>query len=597
MALRIEDYGLIGDRQTTALVGKDGSIDFLCLPRFDSDPCFAALLGTSDNGRWLIAPEGEIIKTHRYYREDTLVLETEMTTATGTIRLTDCMVPHPHDTTRLVRQVTGLDGNVDMKTELVFRFGFGKIVPWVQRLPDGKGITAVAGPDMVVIWSEVELEGRDHHTAGEFSVAAGETVTFGLEWLQSHRRVPHEFDVKASIATATEKWQSWARRVPVEGRWVEIVKRSLITLKALTHWETGGIVAAATTSLPEELGGERNWDYRYCWLRDASFTLQAFLAAGYREEAKAWRLWLDRAVAGNPDDIQIMYGIAGERRLAEWTVDWLAGYENSRPVRVGNAAAEQRQLDVYGELLDTLYQGHKGGLKHDENSWQVRCNLLGNLETIWAEPDEGIWEVRGGRQQFVHSKVMAWVAFDRAIRSIEEFGYEGPVECWRGIRQQIHDQVCAHGFDTSMNSFVQAYGSTLLDASLLLLTMVGFLPPDDPRMIGTVAAIERDLLQDGFVRRYNTSGGNDGLSGTEGVFLACSFWLVDNYTLMGRKDDAEELFGRLIALRNDLGLFSEEYDTKNKRQIGNFPQAFTHVALVNAALRMHAAEHGKPAPL
>jgi GH15 family glucan-1,4-alpha-glucosidase len=596
MALRIEDYGLIGDRQTTALVGKDGSIDFLCLPRFDSDPCFAALLGTRENGRWLIAPEGEIVKTHRYYRDDTLVLVTEMTTATGTIRLTDCMVPHPHDTTRLVRQVTGVAGKVDMKTELVFRFGFGKIVPWVQRLSNGKGLTAVAGPDMVVVWSDIELEGRDHHTSGEFSVAAGETVTFGLEWLQSHRRVPHAFDVKASIATATEKWQSWARRVPVEGRWVEIVKRSLITLKALTHWETGGIVAAATTSLPEDLGGERNWDYRYCWLRDASFTLQSFLAAGYRDEAKAWRLWLDRAVAGNPDDIQIMYGVAGERRLAEWQVDWLPGYENSRPVRVGNAAAEQRQLDVYGELLDTLYQGHKGGLKHDENSWQVRCNLLGNLERIWAEPDEGIWEVRGGRQQFVHSKVMAWVAFDRAIRSIEEFGYEGPVERWRGIRQQIHDQVCAHGFDTSMNSFVQAYGSTLLDASLLLLTMVGFLPPEDPRLIGTVAAIERDLLQDGFVCRYNTSGGNDGLSGTEGVFLACSFWLVDNYTLMGRKDDAEELFGRLIALRNDLGLFSEEYDTKNKRQIGNFPQAFTHVALVNSALRMHAAEHGKLAP-
>jgi GH15 family glucan-1,4-alpha-glucosidase len=597
MALRIEDYGLIGDRQTTALVGKDGSIDFLCLPRFDSDPCFAALLGTPDNGRWLIAPEGEVTKTHRYYREDTLVLETEMTTATGRIRLTDCMVPHPHDTSRLVRQITGLDGAVEMKTELVFRFGFGKIIPWVQRLPDGKGMTVVAGPDMVVIWSEVELEGKDHHTEGRFTVSAGETVTFGLEWLQSHRRVPHEFDADASIRTATEKWQSWARRVPVEGRWVDIVKRSLITLKALTHWETGGIVAAATTSLPEELGGERNWDYRYCWLRDASFTLQAFLAAGYRDEAKAWRLWLDRAVAGNADDIQIMYGIAGERRLAEWQVDWLPGYENSRPVRVGNAAAEQRQLDVYGELLDTLYQGHKGGLKHDENSWQVRCNLLGNLEKIWMEPDEGIWEVRGGRQQFVHSKVMAWVAFDRAIRSVEEFGYEGPAERWRGIRQQIHDQVCAHGFDTSMNSFVQAYGSTLLDASLLLLTVVGFLPPDDPRMIGTVAAIERDLLQDGFVRRYNTSGGNDGLSGTEGVFLACSFWLVDNYTMMGRKDDAEELFGRLIALRNDLGLFSEEYDTAKKRQVGNFPQAFTHVALVNSALRMHAAEHGKPAPL
>lgn len=590
MALRIEDYGLIGDRQTTALVGRDGSIDFLCLPRFDSDACFAALLGTRENGRWLIAPAEPVAKTHRYYRDDTLVLETEMTTATGTVRLTDCMVPHPHDTSRMVRQVTGLDGEVVMQMELVFRFGFGKIIPWVRRLPQGEGLVAVAGPDMVVVWSEVPLEGRNRHTEAKFTVRAGETVTFSMAWLQSHHRIPRAFDAEHGIALATERSQKWAGRLPAKSHWADVVKRSLITLKALTHWETGGIVAAATTSLPEELGGERNWDYRYCWLRDASFTLQALLAAGYRDEASAWRHWLDRAVAGNAADIQIMYGVAGERRLAEWEVAWLGGYEGSKPVRIGNAAAGQTQLDVYGELLDTLYQAHKGGLHHDENSWNVRINLLEQLETIWSLPDEGIWEVRGGRQQFVHSKVMAWVAFDRAIRSVEEFGYDGPVDRWRAIRDTIHAQVCTEGYDAALGSFVQAYGSKLLDASLLLLPVVGFLPATDHRIIGTVAAIEQNLMQDGFVRRYNTAGGNDGLSGSEGVFLACSFWLVDNYTMMGRRHDAETLFEKLIALRNDLGLFSEEYDTVNRRMIGNFPQAFTHVALVNSALRLCAGE-------
>ncbi|SIR15535.1 MULTISPECIES: glycoside hydrolase family 15 protein [Acidiphilium] len=588
MALRIEDYGLIGDRQTTALIGRDGSIDFMCLPRFDSDACFAALLGTRENGRWLIAPADPVARTHRYYRDDTLVLETEMTTSAGRVRLTDCMVPHPHDTSRLVRQVTGLDGEVDMQLELVFRFGFGKIIPWVQRLPHGEGLVAVAGPDMVVIWSDVPLEGRNRHTEAKFTVKAGETVTFSMAWLQSHHRIPHAFDAEHGIALAAERSQKWVGRVPAKNHWVDVIKRSLITLKALTHWETGGIIAAATTSLPEELGGERNWDYRYCWLRDASFTLQAFLAAGYRDEASAWRHWLDRAVAGNAADIQIMYGVAGERRLAEWEVDWLGGYEGSKPVRIGNAAAGQTQLDVYGELLDTLYQAHKGGLLHDENSWSVRVNLLEQLETIWSLPDEGIWEVRGGRQQFVHSKVMAWVAFDRAVRSVEEFGYDGPADRWRVIRDTIHAQVCTEGYDAALGSFVQAYGSKLLDASLLLLPVVGFLPPTDHRIIGTVAAIERDLMQDGFVRRYNTAGGKDGLSGTEGVFLACSFWLVDNYTMMGRRHDAETLFEKLIALRNDLGLFSEEYDTINRRMIGNFPQAFTHVALVNSALRLSA---------
>ncbi|MCU4161126.1 glycoside hydrolase family 15 protein [Acidiphilium sp. AL] len=590
MALRIEDYALIGDRQTTALVGKDGSIDWLCLPRFDSDACFAALLGTRDNGRWLIAPADPIKETSRRYRDDTLVLETDMHTDTGAVRLTDCMVPHPHDTTRMVRLVTGLSGSVEMRLELVFRFGFGRVVPWVRRMPGHEGIVAIAGPDMAVVWSDVPLEGQNQHTEARFTVEADQTVAFALEWLPSHRHVPKSFDPAHSVELATQKWQKWTQRAPVKGRWAEIVKRSLITLKALTHWETGGIVAAATCSLPEEIGGERNWDYRYCWLRDASFTLQALMNAGYRDEASAWRHWLDRAVAGSAADIQIMYGIAGERRLAEWRVDWLCGYENSRPVRVGNAAAEQRQLDVYGEMMNTLYQAHRGGLKHDQNSWELRCNLLDDLEKFWAAPDEGIWEVRGGRQQFVHSKVMAWVAFDRAICSVEEFGYDGPAEHWRKIRQDIHDQVCAQGFDVSRNTFTQVYGSRTLDASLLLLAVVGFLPPDDPRIIGTVAAIERDLLQDGFVRRYDTDTGKDGLSGTEGVFLACSFWLVDNYALMGRKHDAETLFEKLIALRNDVGLFAEEYDTARQRQIGNFPQAFTHVALVNSAMRLSAMD-------
>ncbi len=589
MSQRIEDYAIIGDRQTAALVGKDGSIDFLCLPRFDSDPCFAALLGTRENGRWRIAPDAPVRRVERRYRPETLVLETDLYTDDGAVRITDCMVPHPHDTTRLARIVTGLSGRVDLRLDLVFRFGFGAVVPWVQRLPGHEGLVAIAGPDMVAVWGDVPMTGRNQHTEAAFSVAAGETVEFGLEWQPSHRRVPRRFNIAAGVEKAAESWRGWARRVPVAGRWAEIVRRSLITLRALTHWETGGIVAAATTSLPEQLGGGRNWDYRFCWLRDASFTLQALMNAGYREEAHAWSRWLDRAIAGGADDIQIMYGIAGERRLEERTIDWLDGYEGSRPVRAGNGAAGQRQLDVFGEVMNALYQAHVGGAQRDENSWSIRRVLLETLERIWAEPDEGIWEVRGGRQQFVHSKVMAWVAFDRAIRSVEEYGYDGPVARWREVRQQIHDEVCAKGFDSGMNSFVQAYGSKTLDASLLLMTIVGFLPPDDPRMLGTIAAIERTLMQDGFVRRYDTQTGKDGLEGNEGVFLACSFWLVDNYAMMGRQEAAEALFEKLVALRNDVGLFAEEYDTVNRRQIGNFPQAFTHVALVNAALRLSGA--------
>ena len=590
MALRIEDYALIGDRQTAALVGRNGSVDWLCLPRFDSDACFGALLGTEENGCWSIAPATQVTKVTRRYRDDTLILETDMETRSGRVRLVDGMVPHPHETTRMVRQVVGLEGQVTMRLQVAFRFGFGTVVPWVRRLPDGKGIVAIAGPDMIVMWSDVALIGEDHRTVADFEVGAGQSVFFTLEWLQSHRTVPKPFDMEGSLRQAERWWQGWVLKAPVRSRWAEIVKRSLVTLKALSHWETGGIVAAVTTSLPEELGGARNWDYRYCWLRDASFTLQALLGAGHREEARAWSEWLDRAIAGNAEDVQIMYGIAGERRLAEWEVDWLAGYESSRPVRVGNAAVDQRQLDVFGEVMDAMYQAHRAGMKHDGNSWQIRLKMLEHLEKIWAEPDEGIWEVRGGRRHFVHSKVMAWVAFDRAVRSVEEFSYEGPVSRWREIRATIHSEICEQGFDKDLNSFVQYYGAKTLDASLLLLAIVGFLPPDDPRIVGTVAAIERQLLKDGFVMRYDPTVGTDGLAGGEGVFLACSFWLVDNYTLMGRRADAERLFERLLSLRNDVGLFSEEYDVGRCRQIGNFPQAFTHVALVNSALRLSSED-------
>ena len=586
MGLKIEDYALIGDRQTSALVGKNGSIDWLCLPRFDSDACFAALLGSEDNGYWRITPDEHVTHVTRRYRDDTLILETDFETKSGRVRLVDGMVPHPHETTRMVREVIGLEGEVPMRTEMVFRFGFGRIAPWLRRLPDGKGITAIAGPDMVVIWSDVTLVGTDHRTAGKFTVAEGDSAIFALEWQPSHRHLPKPFDISESLRRAEQRWRRWASRAPVRNRWAEPVRRSLITLKALSHWETGGIVAAATSSLPEALGGSRNWDYRFCWLRDATFTLQALLGAGYREEAKAWRDWLDRAIAGNPEDVQIMYGVAGERRLAEWKVDWLSGYENSQPVRAGNAAVDQRQLDIYGEVMDALYQANKHGLKQDDNSWQIRLKLLDHLETIWSEPDEGIWEVRGGRKHFVHSKVMAWVAFDRGVRSIEEFGFDGPLTRWREVRDTIHADICEKGFDADLNSFVQYYGGKTLDASLLLMALVGFLPPHDERIKGTVAAIEKHLFTDGFVRRYNTDDGTDGLSGTEGAFLACSFWLVDNYVLLGRRADAENLFERLLDLANDVGLFSEEYDTEKRRLVGNFPQAFSHVSLVNSALRL-----------
>lgn len=585
----IEDYAMIGNRATAALVGRSGSIDWLCLPRFDSDACFAALLGDRENGRWLIGPREAVTRLSRRYRMDTMILETDMQTETGTIRLTDCMITPPSDRTHLVRTVTCLSGQVEVHLDLVLRLGFGRIVPWVRRIDGGHDLVAIAGPDMIVLRSEVPLTSANFHTEGDFLVTRGQTIRFALQWLPSHLPLPDLIDIDRAVLGTERHWREWIGQMRLTTRWPDAVARSLMTLHALTHWQTGGIVAAPTSSLPESIGGERNWDYRYCWLRDASLTLQALLRVGYIEEASAWQDWLDRAVAGSPEDVQIMYGIAGERRLVEWEVPWLAGYEGSRPVRVGNSAAGQVQLDVYGEMADALVAGHRAGMPRDSNSWQIRLTMLKHLEKIWTEPDDGIWEMRGGRRHFVHSKVMAWVAFDRSIRAIEEFGYEGPLEHWRSIREAMHAEICEKGVDPEERHFVQCYGSTEVDASLLLIPIVGFLPPDDPRVVNTIAAIEQELLVDGFVRRYKTDGGNDGLAGSEGVFLACSFWLVDNYVLMGRLDDAETLFRKLIALQNDLGLLSEEYDVDRKRLIGNFPQAFTHIALVNSALSLSAA--------
>lgn len=588
MSQRLEDYGLIGDTHTAALVGRDGSLDWLCVPRFDSSACFAALLGSPDHGRWLLAPRQADRATRRHYREGSPVLVQEWDTPTGRARVTDFMPPR-ETRPQVFRRAECLQGSVEFETELVVRYEYGSQVPWVTQT--GTGVRATAGPDSLVLESPVTLEADELRHRATFVLSEGESHDFRLQWEPSWEDDGADPGFEEALETTLSFWDDWSGRfVERHGEWEELVQCSLVTLKTLTFAPTGGIVAAPTTSLPEQIGGERNWDYRYCWLRDASFTLQALMTAGYREEANEWRHWLDRAIGGSPEDIQIMYGLAGERRLPEWEVDWLAGYENSRPVRVGNAAAGQRQLDVYGELMNALYQAHRRGSQRDENSWSIRRVFLDTLEKIWSEPDEGIWEVRGGRQQFVHSKVMAWVAFDRAIRSVEEFGYEGPVDRWRAVRDEIHRQVCDQGFDREKNSFVQSYGSKALDASLLLMAVVGFLPPEDSRILGTVAAIERELMQGGFVRRYDTGGGNDGLAGSEGVFLACSFWLVDNYALMGRTKDAEALFEKLVGLANDVGLFAEEYDVKRKRQVGNFPQAFTHVALVNAALRLSGKE-------
>ena len=585
MPTRIEDYALIGDCETAALVGCDGSIDWLCWPRFDSPACFAALLGGPEHGRWRVAPVEAHGRSRRRYRGDTLVLETTFETPDGEVAVIDFMPPRGSNSD-LVRLVVGRRGRVRMHTELVLRFGYGSAIPWVSRLEDG-ALRAVAGPDMVLLRTNVAHHGEGLTTVADFDVAAGETAWFELTYAPSHLPPPPPLaDPVAALAETEAFWRQWADRCSYAGPWRDAVVRSLITLKALTYRPTGGIVAAPTTSLPEHVGGPRNWDYRFCWLRDATLTLLGLMDAGYMEEAEAWRAWLLRAAAGSPQQAQIMYGLGGERHLLEWEVPWLPGYEGSRPVRVGNAAHGQLQLDVFGEVMDALHQARRNGLGPDRDAWELERALVTHLESIWARPDEGIWEVRGGPQHFTHSKVMAWVAFDRAIKDAERYGLEAPVARWREVRERIHAEVCRRGYDAARGSFVQAYGSTQLDASLLLLPTVGFLPADDPRVRGTVAAIERELTVDGLVLRYDSAGTDDGLPAGEGAFLACSFWLVDAYVLLGRHDDAHRLFERLLALRNDVGLLAEEYDARAGRQLGNFPQAFSHLSLVGTAFNL-----------
>jgi GH15 family glucan-1,4-alpha-glucosidase len=614
MAGLIEDYALIGDMQTAALVGRDGSIDWLCLPRFDSDACFAALLGDERNGGWRICPstvEGTVTRqgdVSRRYLEDSLILETRWHTTSGTVRVLDFMPPRDDAAPVLIRIVEGVEGTVEMESVLRFRFGYGKIVPWVQRRD--QVIRAVAGPDLVNLRTPVRMKGQNMAHQATFTIRAGDRVPFVLSWHPSHLPEEEPVDHEAAFQATTKFWSDWSASCTYHGTYREPVIRSLITLKALTYEPTGGIVAAPTTSLPEDIGGVRNWDYRYCWLRDATITLEALLRTGYTHEADRWRQWLGRAIAGDARDVQIMYGVAGERRLAEWEVGWLSGYERSAPVRVGNAAVDQRQLDVYGEVIDALTLGRQAGLPFDKHSWSLQRQLLDFLEKHWHEPDEGIWEVRGPRQHFVHSKVMAWVAFDRAIHMIEQ-GNEGPHQRWSAVRDEIHEQVCDQGYDASRGTFTQYYGSTELDASVLLIPEVGFLPPDDARVISTVRTIKRELTRDGLVLRYTQpakavgAGGHadvDGLPGAEGAFLACSFWLVNAMHMIGDYDDAVAVFERLLALRNDLGLLSEEYDPRYGRQVGNTPQAFSHVPLIQAAMNLeyHATHHcrcpaGRPA--
>ena len=579
----IEDYALVGDCETAALVSRRGSIDWLCFPRFDSNACFAALLGTPDHGRWLLAPATPVTGVRRWYRGDTAVLETELTTAEGTVALIDFM-PIRTGLPDLVRMVAGRRGRVPMRMELVIRFDYGSVVPWVRRVPGG--ISAVAGPDGLLLRTDVPLRGEDFTTVADFHVAQGEEIAFDLTWFPSHADPGQELDPHEALRETETWWTEWSAKCTVTGPWRDAVMRSLITLKALTYRPTGAIVAAPTTSLPEQLGGTRNWDYRHCWLRDATFTLLALMSAGYTREAAAWREWLLRAVGGRPEQIHIMYGIHGERRLTELELPWLPGFEGSLPVRIGNAAHAQFQLDVFGEVLDATHQGWKMGVPHDENAWRIDTALASYLESAWSEPDEGIWEVRGPRRHFTHSKMMAWVAMDRAVKGIERFGLEGPLERWRAIRDAIHQEVCTRGYDAGQGAFVQFYGSPLLDASLLMMPLVGFLPASDPRVRGTIEAIERQLTRDGFVSRYRTKPEVDGLPPGEASFLLCSFWLVDCLELIGRHDDATRLFERLLSVRNDVGLLAEGYDTERKRLAGNFPQAFSHVGLINSALNL-----------
>ena len=584
---RIEDYAIIGDLHTAALIGTDGSIDWLCLPHFDSPACFAALLDSPEAGRWLLAPATGGVSTARRYRQGTLILETEWESADGRVRVTDFMPPRD-EVVDMVRVVEGLRGAVRMRGELVLRFDYGRVVPWVRR--DKRGIAAVAGPDAAYLTTRAPVRGEDLRTVSEFTVHAGERVPFVLTWTPSHLPRPRPVNPDRALADTEDFWTEWSGRCQAAGRYEDAVQRSLITLKALTYAPTGGIVAAATTSLPEQIGGPRNWDYRYCWLRDATLTLQSLLAAGYTDEAAAWREWLLRAVAGDPAELQIMYGITGKRRLPETELTWLAGYENSSPVRTGNAAAGQLQIDVWGEVLDGLSLTRNALLTAVDDSWDLQTALMNHLEGAWDRPDNGLWEMRGARRHFTHSKVMAWVAADRMVKGVRDSGLPGPADRWAALAETIHAEVMTHGFNTELNTFVQSYDGTDLDASLLLIPRVGFLPSHDRCVAGTIEAIQRYLTEDGFVLRYRSQDSDDGLPGREGVFLACSFWLVDALHGAGRRDEAVVLFERLLSLRNDVGLLSEEWDPLAKRQLGNTPQAFSHFALITSALQLH---HGK----
>lgn len=591
MPAHIEDYALVGDGHTAALISRDGSVDWLCWPRFDSAACLAALLGSEEHGTWYIGPTaGEPVTRTRRYRGETLILETDHETPDGAVTVIDFMPPGD-GRSELIRIVVGKRGTVPMRMSLTLRFDYGLSVPWVTRLARvgerrGNGIKAVVGPDTVVLRTPVELHGENMHTVAEFTVSEGQRIPFTLSYSASHQRLPPARDPLAMLEHTERYWHDWIAKCGVRGRYAEPIRRSLITLKALAYKPTGGIVAAPTTSLPERLGGSRNWDYRFCWLRDATITLLALMRCGYYDEARAWRIWLERALAGSPAQAQILYGVAGERRVPETEIDWLPGYEGARPVRIGNKAVGQLQIDVYGEVMNALHLARVGGLHADEDVWTLQCLLLEHLATIWAEPDDGLWEVRSGPRQFTFSKVMAWVAFDRAIRSAEKFKLPGPIDRWRALRDRIHADVCDKGWNEERRTFTQVYGGDELDASLLLMPLVGFLPPTDPRVTATTAAIERDLTFDGFIRRYRTHKVDDGMPPGEGVFLACSFWLVDNLALQGRMDEAHATYECLLHLVNDVGLLSEEYDPQTKRFTGNFPQAFSHVALVHTGLNL-----------
>jgi len=579
-AMKIEDYGIIGDTHTVALVGRNGSIDWACLPHFDSPACFAALLGKEEHGFWRIAPTGDVVSTRRRYREGTLVLETEFETRGGRVRLIDFMPPR-QESPRLIRIVEGITGEVDLRMQLAIRFDYGSTVPWMRKVNEHH--VAIAGPNALSVWAETPTRGEGMTTVSDFSIRAGERKSFAVHWHPSHEEPQPLDDAQTALKHTEQWWRDWIAPADCDGEWREPIERSLITLKALTFAPTGGIVAAPTTSLPERIGSVRNWDYRFCWLRDATFTLYSMLRAGFKDEACAWRDWLLRAVAGDPSKLQIMYGIHGERWLREMELPWLPGYESSVPVRIGNAASDQFQLDVYGELIDAMHQARCAGQEPGGHAWEIQCALMEFLETAWHHPDEGIWEVRGPRRHFTHSKVMAWLAFSRAVSDVEHFGLEGPVDRWRAHRDHLHAEVCARGFNRERQSFVQEYDSDRLDASLLMVPLVGFLPISDARVQGTIKAIETELFRDGFVQRYRTEKSVDGLPPGEAAFLPCTFWLVDNYVLSGRKAEARELFEKLLAVRNDLGLLAEEYDTQQQRLVGNFPQAFSHVGLVNTA--------------